>query len=101
MRAGQQPGTHELTGVTSEQAARSAWTITTDGRRASGAAAIALAIAVASQNRAPLLAWRVPGLPALLELMYTTVARNRRRFRGDQPWCAQHPGECCIDDPAA
>lgn len=101
VRASQQLGTGEMTGVSAEDAARSAWTVTPDGQRASGAAAIALAIAVATQTRLPLLPWRVPGLPALLEQAYNWIARNRRRFRGDRPWCARHPDACRPDAPTS
>ena len=28
------------------------------------------------------------------ERVYARIADNRRRFRGDDPWCAQHPEHC-------
>jgi len=60
----------------------------------SGASAIAVAVAVALGTRIPLLPWRLPVLPGVLERVYARIADNRRRFRGNDPWCAQHPEHC-------
>lgn len=97
--AAQLDGVAEHTAVTLDDAAAAAWTLAPGGVRASGAGAIGLALAVATGTRIPLLPWRLPGLPWLLERAYTWVADNRRRFRGDTPWCAQHPGRCGEDLP--
>ncbi|CAN5862928.1 thiol-disulfide oxidoreductase DCC family protein [soil metagenome] len=86
VEAGQRSGVRDRHGLSDDDIATSAWAILPDGRRFPGAASIAVALAVARQSRLPLLAWRIPGLARLLEVIYRWVAANRRRFRGDTPW---------------
>lgn len=96
--ASQRPGARRAAGLSDTEADAAAWCVA-PGVRVGGAAAIALAVAVALGSRVPLWPWRVPGLGALLERAYDVVARNRGRLPGVTPWCAEHPGEC--DGPTA
>ncbi len=80
-------------GLTSEQTEAAAWTVA-PGVEVGGAGGIALALAVAWGTRLPLLPWKVPGGPWLLDRCYELVARNRRRLPGAEPWCVAHPGDC-------
>ncbi len=96
--AGQAEGTFARTAVSPADAERASWAITTDGRRIAGAPAIGLAVSVALGSRIPMLAWRLPGVSRILDRVYRWIADNRRRFRGDQPWCqAAGAGRCTAD----
>lgn len=92
--AAQQPGVADSLGLTPEETAAAAWVLTPDGSRCAGARAIATAVAVALGTRLPLVAWMVPGFGPLADRVYAWIADNRRRLRGDQPWCARHPERC-------
>lgn len=94
--AAQRPGVEAATGVTAEQAATAVWTIAGD-ERARGAEAIALAIGVALGTPIVVAPFRLRPVAAVLGRAYGWVATNRRRFRGDVPWCAQHAGSCADD----
>lgn len=91
--AAQAHGVHARTGLTAAQTERAAWTVTGDVR-AGGPRAVGLFLAVAWNSRLPLLAWRVPGAPWLLDRIYEWIARNRHRFPGQTPWCNEHPEAC-------
>jgi predicted DCC family thiol-disulfide oxidoreductase YuxK len=59
-------------------------------------------LAVAWNSRLPLLPWKVPGMPWLLDRAYEMIAKNRYRFPGDTPWCVANDGGCtprAIADP--
>ncbi len=72
-----------------------AWTVSLDKSVAvGGPRAVGLLIAVGWQSKLPLLVWKIPGLPWLLDRLYELIARNRYRFPGDTPWCVEHAGEC-------
>jgi predicted DCC family thiol-disulfide oxidoreductase YuxK len=77
------------------QTEAAAWTVAADGDIAvGGPKAVGLMIAIAWQRRWPLWLWRVPGAPWLLDRIYEWIARHRRRFPGEIPWCRANPGEC-------
>ena len=97
MAASQQHGVRDRTGLTVEQTERAAWTVGADGSVVGGARSIALALAVAWRSRLPLLPWRVPGVPWLLDRIYEFVARHRRRLPGTTPWCVEYPDDCDAD----
>jgi predicted DCC family thiol-disulfide oxidoreductase YuxK len=97
VRAGQTAGTRDLTGLTEQQTDAAAWTVTPEGVAVGGARAVALYTAVAWNSKLPLLPWKVPGVPWLLDRLYELIARNRHRLPGMSPWCSEHDGEC---DPA-
>jgi predicted DCC family thiol-disulfide oxidoreductase YuxK len=90
----QKPGFPEAHGLTVAECERSAWAITPDGAAYRTAAAVGLTGAVALGTPLPLWLYCVPGIRALQEAIYLWVARNRGRFPGDTPYCAQHPEEC-------
>lgn len=75
------------------EAEAAAWTIAPDVK-VGGARAIGLSLAVAWQSKLPVLPWKVPGAPWLLDRTYELIARNRHRLPGVEPWCSAHPGEC-------
>lgn len=83
--AAQRDGVPERAAVTLDDAAAAAWTLAPGGVRASGAGAIGLALAVATGTRIPLLPWRLPGVPWLLERAYKWIVDNRRRSVGTLP----------------
>jgi predicted DCC family thiol-disulfide oxidoreductase YuxK len=107
----QQPGIQARTGVTDAEADRAAWTVLdgrqgldgldggTDGRKVGGARAIGLALEVGRNATWPTLAWRVPGLPWMLDRIYDLIAKNRRRLPGETPWCETHPDQCVPTAP--
>lgn len=90
----QRPGFPESCGLTVAQCEQSAWAVTPDGFAYRTAAAINLAVAVGLGSPLPLWLYQAPGSHALQEAAYRWVARNRSRFPGDRPYCAQHPEEC-------
>jgi len=92
--AAQRHGVHERTGLTTEQTDRAAWTVAGDDVMAGGPRGVALMLAVAWNSRLPMLPFRIPGVPWLLDRLYEWIARNRRRFPGETPWCEAHPDEC-------
>jgi|GEM_PF-497023 len=94
--AGQEPHTIDQTGITAAESIDSAWVVLPNGQRVAGAPAIATAVAVATGTRLPLVFWKLPVVPSLLDRLYRWIAANRRRFRGDTPWCEQHSnsGRC-------
>lgn len=117
------------TGVTDAEADRAAWTVidaingrsdpddrsgspdsdganNMDGRDAQsgpakvgGARAVGLALEVGREATWPTLAWRVPGIPWILDQVYALVAANRHRLPGETPWCTANPGECATSAP--
>ncbi len=91
--AAQAHGVWDRTGLTEEQTDRAAWTVAGDAV-AGGPRAVALMLAVAWNSKLPMLPFRVPGLPWLLDRLYEWIAANRRRFPGETPWCVAHPDEC-------
>ena len=97
--AGHERHTVDRTGITAAESVESAWVVLPTGHRVAGAPAIATATAVATGTRLPLVFWRLPGVPALLDRLYRWIAANRRRFRGDTPYCEQHShsGRCTSD----
>jgi predicted DCC family thiol-disulfide oxidoreductase YuxK len=96
--ASQQHGVIERTGVTLDEAEMAAWAVGDDGSKVGGARGVALALAVGRDSVLPTLPWKVPGMPWVLDRVYETVARNRRRLPGDTPWCVVHDGECTTSD---
>lgn len=53
-----------------------------------------LALAVALDSRIPLLPWRLPVVPHVLDGLDDLVAHNRHRLPGVEPWCISHEGAC-------
>jgi predicted DCC family thiol-disulfide oxidoreductase YuxK len=90
----QKPGVPEAHGLTVADCERAAWTVTPDGRRYPGAAAVNVALAVALGTRLPWVLYRLPGVRQVQELAYALIARNRARLPGDTPYCEQRPDEC-------
>jgi predicted DCC family thiol-disulfide oxidoreductase YuxK len=90
----QKPGVPAAHGLTVADCERAAWTVTPDGRRYPGAAAVNVALAVALGTRLPWVLYRLPGIRQLQDLIYALVARNRTRLPGDTPYCEQHPDAC-------
>jgi predicted DCC family thiol-disulfide oxidoreductase YuxK len=97
----QRPGVLQAYGLTAEECEEAAWAITPGGRRMRGAEAINAALAAALGIRAPLAAYRLPGVRQVQDALYAWVARNRRRFRAVTPWCVAHPEAGCDEAPAS
>ena len=83
----------ERTGLTEAQTERAAWTVA-PGVEVGGPRAVGMFLAIAWNSRLVLLPWRVPGVAWLLDRVYEWIARNRRRFPGQTPWCVAHPDAC-------
>lgn len=92
--ASQATDQRDLTRVSEAEGDRAAWTVAEGGVKVGGARAIALALAVGRQARWPVLAWKVPGAPWLLDQAYALVAANRHRIPGERPWCLEHTAGC-------
>lgn len=83
----------ERTGLTEQQTDRAAWTV--DGEvRVGGPRAVGLFAAVAWNTSLPLLIWRLPLVPWLLDRIYEWIARHRGSFPGQTPWCVEHQDAC-------
>jgi predicted DCC family thiol-disulfide oxidoreductase YuxK len=81
--------------LTAAQTEAAAWTVTLDRQIAvGGPRAVALLIAVAWNSKLPLLPWKIPGAPWLLDRIYELIARNRSRLPGVTPWCVEHADQC-------
>lgn len=91
--AAQAHGVRQRTGLSDEQIDRAAWTVAGEAV-AGGPRGVALMLSVAWNSKLPLLPFRIPGVPWLLDRLYGWIASNRRRFPGETPWCVAHPGEC-------
>ena len=91
--ASQAHGVRGRTSLSESQTDRAVWTVI-DDVSVGGARAVALFLAVAWNTRLPLMPWRVPALPWMLDRAYEFVARNRHRIPGDTPWCVTHPEQC-------
>ena len=84
------------------EADRAAWTVLDDGSRSSkvgGARAVGLALAIGRDAAWPTLAWKVPGVPWVLDRAYDLIATNRHRLPGQIPWCEANPDECTPSAP--
>lgn len=118
--ASQAIGVLDRTGVTAAEAEVAAWTVWADptadaaadgaaavgpdasggdaapigGGKVGGARAIGLALAVGRGARWPIVAWKLPLLPWVLDRAYGFVADHRRWFPGETPWCERHPDQC-------
>jgi predicted DCC family thiol-disulfide oxidoreductase YuxK len=92
--AAQSPGARERAGLSEIETDAAVWAVDRDGLRVGGARAVGLALAVARGSRWPILPWRVPGVPWLLDRCYRFVAGHRGWFPGETPWCEAHSGEC-------
>ena len=95
--ASQAHGVRERTHLTDDQTERAAWTVAGDVR-AGGPRGVALFLAVAWGSTLPLLPWRIPLVPVVLDRLYEVIARNRARFPGETPWCLAHPDACSPRD---
>lgn len=96
----QRAGVLEQFDLRAGQVDSAAWAF--DGkRRASGAAAINLAIDVALGTRVFFGVYRLPGIRWLQNLAYRRIAARRRLLRGVEPWCSLHPEDCTASDGQA
>ena len=68
-----------------------------DGTVALGGDAMMLMFAAALGTNLPVRFGKLPVVRKLMRRSYSWVARNRRRFPGDMPWCQQHPEDCQPD----
>jgi predicted DCC family thiol-disulfide oxidoreductase YuxK len=57
-----------------------------------------LMFAAALGTNLPVRFGKLPVIRKLMRRSYGWVARNRRRFPGDMPWCQQHPEDCQPDE---
>ena len=64
-----------------------------------GARAIGLALEVGRNATWPTVAWKVPGVPWVLDRAYEVIAKNHHRLPGEKPWCEMHPNECVASAP--
>ena len=92
----QKPGVPASAGLTVEQCEKAAWAVTPDGRYYRGAGAINAALAVAAGKKLPLLAYALPGIKQLQDLVYAFIAayRGKLPLPSVEPHCKEHPEEC-------
>lgn len=72
-----------------------------DGTVTLGADAMLLMLAAMTGTNIPVRIGKLPVVRNLMRRSYSWVARNRRRFPGDTPWCRQHPEHCEHETPDA
>jgi predicted DCC family thiol-disulfide oxidoreductase YuxK len=90
----QQPGAIAAQGLSLAECETAAWAVTPDGTRYAGAGAINLALSVALGTSLPIRFYLLPGVRQAQDYVYSWIARNRRLFRGDTPYCAQKTDVC-------
>ena len=92
----QKPGVPASAGLTVEQCEKAAWAVAPDGRYYRGAGAINASLAVAAGKKLPLLAYALPGVKQLQDLVYAFIAANRDKLPlpGVVPRCEESPEEC-------
>lgn len=73
---------------------RTVVSITPEGAMNTGAQAFARILTVLTGSPLPIQIATLPGLCALLSLVYRGIARVRSRIPGGVPWCDQHPEDC-------
>lgn len=86
-------------GVTPTKCLREVWAVAEDGTIASGSAAAALILSALVNNRWPYRIGELPGIRHAMDFGYHVIARNRRKFPGEKPWCQQHPEDCNYREP--
>lgn len=92
------PGVAERFGLSPADLAASVWVID-DGRRLSGAAAVAAALDAARGTRFVTRLYRLPGVRHLAERCYRWVARHRHDFPGPVACRAEPPDR--VESPDA
>lgn len=90
----QKPGVSERVGVAAERLPESVWWLDSSGSVFAGAQAMNAALSTALGTRLPMLAYRVPGVGPVQEVVYRWVAAHRYRFRGVTPLCEAEPQQC-------
>jgi len=90
----QKPGVPASVGLTAEACRKAAWAVTPEGARYRGAEALNLVVAVALGTNFPCAFYRLPLVRRVQDRVYDWIAVNRQRLPGDEPHCAQYPGEC-------
>lgn len=84
-------------GVTPSACHREIWALADNGMVATGADAASLIFTAMIDNWWPWRIGRLPVIRQILSLGYRIIAKNRRRFPGDTPWCEQHPEDCMTE----
>ncbi|MBB3606074.1 putative DCC family thiol-disulfide oxidoreductase YuxK [Mycolicibacterium sp. BK556] len=90
----QAPGVRERVGVDAERLLQSSWWLDSSGAVFEGAKAVNAAISTALGTRLPLVAYGIPGVGPVQEMVYRWVAAHRYRFRGVTPLCESDPQRC-------
>ncbi|MBB3754000.1 putative DCC family thiol-disulfide oxidoreductase YuxK [Mycolicibacterium sp. BK634] len=90
----QAPGVRERFGVDAERLLQSSWWLDSSGAVFEGAKAVNAAISTALGTRLPLVAYGIPGVGPVQEMVYRWVAAHRHRFRGITPLCESDPQRC-------
>lgn len=81
-------------GIRPAQCEAAVWTVAEDGAKAQGSDAAMMIAAALMNGRWPMTFGKLPVVQQVMQVVYRAVARNRRRFPGEKPWCQQHPEDC-------
>ena len=90
----QRAGSAQRLGVAEARLPDSNWWLDSSGEVYAAAEAINAALSAALGTRLPLLAYRVPVVRGLQEMVYRWVAAHRYRFPGTTPYCESNPTRC-------
>lgn len=80
--------------VSPAECAKVVWAVDAEGNRAQGSDAAMMILAALIDARWPMTIGRLPVVHQVMQGVYWVIARNRRRFPGETPWCEQHPADC-------
>ncbi len=87
-------GVAERLGIPSSEILEAVRWLDASGDVYAGAEAANAAASAALGTKLPLRVYRIPGIRALENAIYTWVAGHRYRFPGTTPYCESHPVAC-------
>lgn len=80
--------------VNTQACERVIWAYAGDDTPVAGSQAMMRIISTILGQQWPVTLGRLPVIKQALAVGYGLVARHRRYFPGDKPWCEQHPEQC-------